>query len=204
MASRLSQSSSFRAAVGSSQGLGDLHQLLLAHAQMLDQGGRIQVQADLLEHLHGLGDRLVPVDPDARGDLMAQQDVLVDCHVRDQRKFLVDDRNAHLFAVSDALELLHRVVEEDVAGIAAERVHAAQYFHQGRLAGPVFSHQAVDLSLLHLEGDVAQGLDPRERLRDVLHCQNAHRRPHGCCVPSGEIGIVAGVPPLFLLLTRQR
>lgn len=71
---KFSLSSSFSAAVGSSRissltfllkHLGDLDQLLLASAQILHFGGRIDAEPDLLQHLIGLPDGLVPVHQEA-------------------------------------------------------------------------------------------------------------------------------------------
>ena len=52
-----------------------------------------------------------------------------------------------------------------------ELVDAGQQLDEGGFARAVFSHQAVDLSGVQLEIDVAQGIDAVERLADVFRLQ---------------------------------
>ena len=85
-------------------GLGDLDELLLSDAEILHQGIGAHVEPDLAEHLGGLLDRLVPVHRDPAPDLVAEEDIVVDGHVGDEGELLVDDGDADLFAVGDAVK----------------------------------------------------------------------------------------------------
>ncbi len=151
------------------QRLGDLDQLLLADAQILDLGGGVDAELDLLQHLVGLLDGLVPVDQEALPDLVAEENVLVDRQLGEKRQLLIDDGDADLFAVGDALEFLNLAAEQDVAVIAAVRPDPAQHLHQGGLACAVLADQAVDLTLGDAKADIVQGLHTGKCLGDGFH-----------------------------------
>ena len=133
------------------QRLGDLDQLLLANAQILDLRRGVDAELDFLQHLVGLLDRLVPVDQEALLDLVAEENVLVHRQFREKRQLLIDDGDADLFAVGDSLEFLNLAAEQDVAVIATERPDPAQHLHQGGLACAVFADQTVDFTLSDAE-----------------------------------------------------
>ena len=83
----------------------------------------------------------------------------------------MNDDNAQFFTMIDIFEAALLPLEIDLAGICAVRVDAAQDFHQGRFAGPVFAHQRVNLALLDAEIDVVQCLYTGKRFGDVAHFQ---------------------------------
>ena len=98
------------------QGLGDLDELLLADADVLDLGVRLLRQADASEVLVGFGGGFEPVDDPVRGDLVAQEEVLHDAQLGDQCQFLVDDDDARVLALADAFELAqYPGLEDDLA-----------------------------------------------------------------------------------------
>src|SRR5918994_853497 len=67
----------------------------------------------------GLGVGLVPVDePAAAAPLVAQEHVLRDGQVGHQRELLVDDHDAHVLAVADAVEPDRLSVVDDLAVVA--------------------------------------------------------------------------------------
>ena len=146
------------------QRLRDLHQLLLADADVHHPGDRVLVQADPLQQSGGGGVGLVPVDDAAAGALVAEEDVLGDGQVRAQRQFLVDDDDAALFALPDVGELADLAVEVDLAGVGAVRVHPGQHLHQRRFAGAVLAADGVDLLPTHRQADVLQRLHAGEFL----------------------------------------
>ena len=113
------------------EGLGDLHQLLLAGADVLDQGlGRL-VQPHLLHMLFGLIVGLVPVDKaEFVFDLIAQEHVFSNGQQRDQGQFLVNNDDAHRLAVLLVLELTELSVIVDFAGVAARRIGSGEHVHQ--------------------------------------------------------------------------
>ena len=158
------------------QRLGDLDQLLLADADIGDQRLGVLVEADLLEQRAGARLVGVPVDDAESGVLVAEEDVLGDRQHRHQRKLLVDDDDAHVFAVVDAFEVALLAAIDDLAVIGAGRIDARQHLHQRRFAGAVLADHGVDLAFLDAEIDVRQRLHAGERLGDVAHLQN--RRGH--------------------------
>ena len=85
--------------------LGDLDELLLADTEVLDLGQRVLGQADPGEQLDGLAVGAVPADDPAGGGLVAEEDVLGDRQLGDQRQLLVDDDDAGGLALPDVLEL---------------------------------------------------------------------------------------------------
>jgi hypothetical protein len=54
----------------------------------------------------------------------AQEQVLADGHVREQRELLVDDRDSGPLRVAGRPEFNREAVDEDVAVVAAVRMHA--------------------------------------------------------------------------------
>ena len=152
--------------------LGDLDKLLLAGTDVLDQGVLALLQADLIHVGAGLVEGAVPVDAETAFPLVAQEHVLSDGELRDQRQLLVDDNDPQLFAVFQGAELADLTVIDDVAGIAAEGIGARQHVHQGGFPRAVLAHQGVDLAALDLEVDVVKRLDAGKLLRDVLHHKN--------------------------------
>ena len=93
------------------QRLGDLDQLLLADADIGDQRLGVFVEADLLQQRAGARLVGVPVDDAVLGVLVAEEDVFGDRQHRHQRKLLVDDDDALVLAVVDALELAFLAAE---------------------------------------------------------------------------------------------
>jgi hypothetical protein len=115
---------------------------------------------------------LIPIDQKAIPDLVAQKDVLVDRHFRDEGQFLIDDGDPGVVAVGNASKLLHLSVVQDIAGIGAVRIDPAEHLHQGGFAGAILADKTVNLPLGHLEAHVVQGFDAGELLGDVLHLQD--------------------------------
>ena len=74
--------------------LRDLHELLLADAELTDRGRRVLAQAHPLQQLGRLGVGLVPVDQPAADDLVAEEQVLRHRQGRDEGEFLMDDDDA--------------------------------------------------------------------------------------------------------------
>ena len=153
------------------QGLGDFHQLLLAGADGLDLDLAALLQAHHLQVFVRLGVGRVPIDGELVAALVAQVHVLADGHLGHQRQLLVDDDDAQLLGILDVRELADLPVVDDVALVGAVGIDAAEDVHQRGFARAVLAHQCVNLTFLHLEVDVVQGLYAREGLGDVLHFQ---------------------------------
>ncbi len=161
------------------QRLGDLHQLLLADADIGDQGRRRFAQSYHPQQVAGPQRHGGPVDHAVFRLLVAEEDVFGDGQQRHQRQFLVDDDDAGLLAVRDAGEAPFLALEPDLAGVGAVRIDAAQDLHQRRFAGPVLAHQRMDLAAFHAQIDVLERIDARKRLGDPPHFKDrSHRAPY--------------------------
>ena len=154
------------------QCLGDLHELLLAGADVLDQGGCFVLQAHLAHMLLRLIIGAVPVHAQLALAFVAEEHILADRQLGDQRQFLMDDDDALLLAVLQRLKLADFTVIDDVAGVASVGIDAAENIHQGGFTRAVLTDQSVDLSPLHFDINIVQGLDAREFLCDVFHHKN--------------------------------
>ena len=95
------------------QRLGDLHQLPLGDAQLLDRGLRVDREADAREHFatHRLDLALVDRAP-PRERLSAQEEVLGDGQVRRLAEGLVDDADPERLRVARAAQLDFPPVEK--------------------------------------------------------------------------------------------
>ncbi len=157
------------------QGLGDLHQLLLADAEVRHTGLRTDVQADLLKQFGGHLIGGIPVDYTAGSLLVAHEDVLGHRQVRAECQLLVDDDDAEGLGVADRAEFTDLAVVDDVAVIGTAGPDPGQHVHQGGFAGAVLAADGQDLAATDLQVDVIQGLEGAEGLGYVPHLQNRVR-----------------------------
>ena len=158
------------------QRLGDLGHLLLAHADVLDQRfGRLG-QTHHLQILRGLGVGLVPVDGKLFAPLIAQEHVLPDGHIGDQRQLLVDDDDAFFFTVLDFGEAAHFSLVYDIAAVRAVGIQSAEHVHQRGFSGAVFTDQRVNAALFDHKIHVVQGLYAGKLLGDPPHFQHVFRQ----------------------------
>ena len=97
------------------------------------------LQAHLLHQLAAAAERLVPVDDADFGRFVAEEDVLGDRQLRHEREFLVDDDDADVLAVGDAVEAPLLALVEDLAFVGAVGIDAAEHLHQRRFAGAVLA-----------------------------------------------------------------
>ena len=87
------------------QRLADLHDLLLGDRQPAGDAGRIEPDAEALEHLQDVRAHPAAVDaPPADERLPADEDVLLDREVGEQDRLLVDDRDPGVARVRGAVE----------------------------------------------------------------------------------------------------
>ncbi len=154
------------------QRLRDLHELLLADADVLDLRVRVVTQADAGEQVLGTQLRGGPVDGAEAAGLVAEEQVLGDRELRDQRELLVDDHDAGLLGLLDVREADFLALEDDLAGVGAVRVDAGEDLHQGRLAGTVLAADRVDLAGTDVERDLRECLHTRELLGDRPHLED--------------------------------
>ena len=146
--------------------LDDLHALLHADREVLDDGLGLHVEA---EAVGDLGDAVAGgVEVERAGEaggLVAEHDVLGDGEDGDEHEVLVDHADAGGHRVTGPGEVLHLAVELDLALVGL--VEAVEHVHQGRLAGTVLAEQAVDLAGLDGEGDRVVGHHAAEALGDA-------------------------------------
>ena len=87
------------------------------------------IEADDLQILVRLDVSIGPVDGNSFAPLVAQEHVLADGHIGDQRELLVDDDNAFRFAVTNLGKAALLAIINDVAGIGTVGIDAAEDIH---------------------------------------------------------------------------
>ena len=182
--------------------LGDLHQLLLADAERLDLGVRIVGQPHPGQQVDRAALRLGPVDHAELRGLVAQEDVLGDRELRDQRELLMDDHDAGGLAGADVLEPAHLALVDDVALVGAVGVHPGQHLHQGGLAGAVLAADRVDLAGVDGQRDLGQCADTGELLGDRSHLED--RRSAGSARAGLRRSQPRSAPPFGVSGRRMR
>ena len=95
--------------------------------------------------------------------------VLGDGHVREQRRMLVDDRDAELLRDRRRQLTDWRAVEGHRAAVGCRR--ARSDVHQCRLPGAVLPEKGMHLTGEHVEGDVGERRDRVVVLADATHRQ---------------------------------
>src|SRR5262245_5668090 len=179
---RLVEDQDLRAA---EEGLEDLDPLLLADADVLDPGVRIDRELerprDLLDAF--LGGVLVEKDPVARR-FDAEHDVLCDGHHRDQHEVLVDHSDPDVDRVARRAHGDRLALDEDLALVGL--VEAVEDVHQGRLAGAVLAEERVHLAAAQVEVDAVVRDDAREALRDALQLENSRFVGHVVAIVRGR------------------
>src|SRR5262249_51174284 len=106
---------------------------------------------------------VVPAKEDALAGLVAEEDVLVRLHGRDEVELLVDRRDAAAEGVDGVAEGEGLAEQLDAALVRGDQ--AGHDLDERRLAGAVLAEQAVDLARPYLEVHAVEGLHPRVRLR---------------------------------------
>jgi hypothetical protein len=147
------------------QCLDDLHALLHADREVLDQGVDRHLQAVALgdlAHLAAGGAAVQEAEPRA---LVPQLDVLGDGEHGDQHEVLVHHADARAHRVAGAGERDSLAVDQDLALVGV--VEPVEHVHQGALAGAVLPEQGVDLARLDDEVDGVVGDQVAEALGDA-------------------------------------
>jgi hypothetical protein len=151
----------------------DLAELLLRHAERARGTVGVEGQAQAGQQLARAPSPRRPVDaPEQARRLVSQRHVLGDREVREQRRLLVDDRDAQRARLLGRQVGQLLAVERQRAGVG--RVRAAQDADERRLAGAVLAHQGQHLGALHVERHVLQGAHAAERLAEPAHRQHGH------------------------------
>ncbi len=104
------------------ESLGDLDHLLLGAGELLDPAFGPEREAEPRDDLAGAGADGALVEDAAAHDLGAEEEVLLDRHLRDEREFLEHGGDAERPRLVDRVDVDRRAAEADLAA--------------GRLAGP--------------------------------------------------------------------
>ena len=153
--------------------LRDLHQLLLAGSNVLDQCLGRFVKPDLLHMLLCFIVSHIPVDmPHFVLLFISQEHILADRQQRNQRQLLMNNHDSLRLAVFQRLELAKLSVVIDLPRIAAHRIRSGQHVHQCGFARAVLADQRMDLPPLHNQVHIVQRFHSRELLGDGFHLQN--------------------------------
>ena len=127
------------------QRLRDLDELLIGDREPPSEPVRVEPDAELLEQLGGLAPHPSPVDSsEALERLDADEDVLGDAQVGEERRLLEDDRDAGGLRLLGVVEDRLLAVDQESAGVGA--VHAGEDLDERGLAGAVLADEAVDLA----------------------------------------------------------
>ena len=106
--------------------------------------------------------------------VVAHDDVLRDAQVGEQRRLLVDHRDARVARVVRRVEVDRLAVDEHLAGVATD--DAAEHLHERRLAGAVLADQRAHLARAQREVAVAQRVDGAVGLADVAQLDDRRSR----------------------------
>ncbi len=147
------------------EGLGDLDQLLFGDDQRARARVRVDLEADLAQHLARRAAHRRVVEQPATLQLAAEEDVLGHGEVLGEVELLVDEDDARGLGGARIGEATGDAVDRQLA--FARRLVTGEDLHQRRLAGAVLAEQAVDLARLELEANVVQHAHGAEVLADA-------------------------------------
>ncbi len=97
-----------------------------------------------------------PVDEWTAAGSGAEEDVLGDGHLVDEREFLVNDREAGPLGVGDAVKVGGSAIDEQLTFVRTVRVQAAEELDERGFARAVLPAQRVDFTVAQIEGDVIE------------------------------------------------
>ena len=149
------------------QRLRDLDELLIGDREAPGEPVRVEPDAELLEQRCGLAPHPSPVDSsEALERLDADEDVLGDAQVGEERRLLEDDRDSGLLRLLGVVEDRLLAVDQELARVGA--VHTGEDLHERGLAGAVLPDEAVHLAAEQLDVPVLERVNRAEALLRVL------------------------------------
>ena len=157
-------------------GLGDLHNLLLSHAQVEHQIAGIDAGLKLVKDVCGPAHLLAAVDHAVPFELLAGKHVVHDLHFGKQVELLMDDAHARRAGVAGVLKVHLFAVQKHLA--PGGLFDAGENLHQRALARAVLADENVDLAgvdvKIHLVERQRAGiaLGDADGLHDRLHILN--------------------------------
>ena len=151
------------------EGLGDLDELAVGHAQLADP--RRWIDRSTPHH------RELPARPRARAQQRRPPSArhredhrLGDGEVLEDGEMLVDDCEPHRLRRGGRWALHDEAADLDDARVGQRR--AGGHCHERRLARAVLAYECMDLAFDDLEADALERHDPGERLDDVGEAEN--------------------------------
>ena len=145
----------------------DLDELLVGDGQPARRAVGIHPHAEPVEERCGLAAHPAAVDAMAGLQrLGADEDVLGDAQVREERRLLEDDRDPGLLGLPGVVEDRLDLADQQAAAVGA--VHAGDDLDERRLAGSVLADESVHLAGEELDGAVLECVDGPEALGRVL------------------------------------
>ena len=188
------------------QGAGDFHDLLLAKAQLLDRGQRVDLFLQTLHQDLGLTLFLGEIDAGGAHDLAPHEDVVTHRKVGGEAQLLVDDRDATIARLGRIGEGDRLAVQHDLA--RGRLNHARKDLHQRRLARAVLAEKRRHLPAMDVEIHALQRLNGAIGLRHIARGQNDLTRIGPGCGGVGQAGhftsIRTGVIIQFFGLIRRK
>ena len=153
---------------------GDFDQMLLRHAEILEQGAGVEVGVQALQHMARAGPHLEPVDaPAKRQRHVAHEDVLGDAELVEHHGFLVDRRYAGGPGVARSVAGERLAGDENLAFVRL--VDAGEDLDQRRLARAVLADQRRHFARPQCETDIVQRAHAGKALGNARHRQDRRR-----------------------------
>ena len=155
-----------------SEGGGDLGHLFLGGGEEFHVGLDVEGGLDFVEHLAGAIVHGGTIDDAELAGEFAEAKVFGDGEVWAEGQFLVNHGDAEAAGGEGIGGVNKLAVEDDLAGISG--VNAGEDFAEGAFACAIFTHQGVTLTLFNLHGNVVEGEDAWEPLRNVSKFEERH------------------------------
>jgi len=143
----------------------------LGYAEVLDQCIGVDGQFQLLEQFSRPLAHSLPIQPLGfrMPQVVSHIDIFGDTQFEEHGSFLMDGYNTSLLGIDSVLEIQLTAFHGN--GSTGWEIHSGKNFHQCRFPRTVLPYQSVDFTCSHREVHVVQGLDPREKLREVAYGQ---------------------------------
>jgi hypothetical protein len=134
------------------QRLGDLDDLLVGDAQAADRLLGVELDAEAVHQLlHGVVERAAVDAPHRPERVAAHHHVLRDGEVGEERRLLVDHRDARVARVGRTVEGDGLAVDQHLALVGP--LHTGEHAHDGRLPGAVFTRERSYLTRTQSDRD---------------------------------------------------
>src|SRR5258708_3306346 len=99
----------------------------------------ISLKTDRLTNSLCIGVKFIPINHPKPRWLSTYENIFTDRHVWNKRKFLMNDGNASILAVTNVAKFLSLARDKNLSCILVTPVEAGQNFHQSGFAGAVFA-----------------------------------------------------------------